>query len=72
MTDDDWDEATSVNVVVAADTIPCPPPTEPAACVAPLASPSWCECEEWGQPVAMPCASGTCPTVRERITKGLS
>lgn len=28
--------------------------------------PNWCECEEFGQPVAVPCASN-CPTVRTRI-----
>ncbi len=29
MTDADWDEATSVSEMRAADTIPCPPPSEP-------------------------------------------
>lgn len=29
--------------------------------------PDWCEREELGQPVAMPCPRGTCPTLRGRI-----
>jgi hypothetical protein len=29
MTDQEWDEATSVSSVQIADTIPCPAPTEP-------------------------------------------
>lgn len=29
--------------------------------------PDWCECEEYGQHVAVPCARGTCPTLRQRL-----
>lgn len=29
--------------------------------------PDWCECEEFGQHVAVPCAAGTCPTLAARL-----
>ncbi len=30
---------------------------------------NWCECEEFGQHVAIPCAATTCPTVNARLAK---
>ncbi len=32
-------------------------------------SPDWCECEEFGQFVAVPCVAGTCPTLRDRLRR---
>ncbi len=29
--------------------------------------PDWCECEEYGQHVAVPCGPGRCPTLRARL-----
>lgn len=34
----------------------------------PLRLPQWCECEEFGQSVAVPCARN-CPTVRDRVRR---
>lgn len=50
-----------------AELAPLEPP--PALGLVPLEPPSWCECEEFGQHIAVPCAPGTCPTTRDRVTR---
>ncbi len=52
MTENDWDEATEVTHVSKPDTIPCPPPTEPAH------EPPAPRAPQIGAPVCLVCGAG--------------